>query len=579
MKIAENTRTVLLCAALVFCAALAAHAPALSDSLLWDDAALLAPGSFAATCGSLPAAVNPANLIKVLPVAMSARPVVNISLIADACSGAGARGLRLTNLLLHSFNGVLLFFLVLTLSGSIFPALAGALLFAVHPAAAEAVNIAVFRSHLLGFFFFTCALLAAIYYARKPMISLALAASACALLGMLSVETAVVLPAAALAAVYFDSGPPGMKRFLRLLAALLLAAAFYAWFRAPRSGYEIEGVSKPGMQTPSRLYPPALLSGGRPEKHRSISITPWRRVYADRKTNLYTMSAVAAGYAADMVFPLNLNTDYNPKVITSARNAALPLLFALGLPALGAWLLYKRRLSGLGIVLAVIAVAPALNLFPIYNLKADRYLYLPLAGAAIVAAALLRGLPGRKAAGTAAAVVCIGALGALTILRAPSFRDDLSFFSEAVRRAPGIPRARANLSAALLRAGDCGGAAAEAAQASCLDTGNPQMRLRLAYTLAACGRAPEALPVALQALQASPGSADALYLAGLLRLKKDRGAGQALLEKALAANPSHREARLTLAMLDKKIAGELSPGERTELTALAAFYREAGLFF
>jgi len=572
-----KTGALLLWAVIPALAALAAHAPGLSGNFLWDDAALVESNPFVADCANLGPALSLSNLFNVLPVPMSARPVVNASLIADSCAGGGARAMRLTNLLFHCANSVLVFLLALTFSGAAPASAAAALLFAVHPAAAEAVQIVVFRAHLLGFFFFACALLASVYYARRPALLSAAAAAGTALLGMLSVETAAVLPAAAAAAVYYDSGRDGLRRASHLLAALLLALAFYAWFRAPRAGYDIAGASRPGISAASGLYPADLFSGAAAPA--AAALPPqWRSVYSAPLSNLYTMAAVAAGYARDAASPRRLSPDYNPEIVTGFGRAALPLLFSLCLLAASAGLLYQRRLSGLGLALFVITLLPALNLVPLYNLKADRYLYFPLAGAVLAAAALIRLTTARKEywAPVAAAALL---LGAVTLKRAPVFRDDLAFFAEAVKSSPSSSRAKANLSAALLRSGDREGGAGMAAAALRLDPASPALRLRLAFALAAGGKSPEALAEAKAVLTAVPDEPGALYLAGLLTLRHDRAAGKALLERSLLAAPALEEARLTLALLDKKKARELSREDKIRLGELAGFYRSSGLFF
>ena len=277
MKAAEKPRLYLLLAALAFAAGLAAHLPFLSDSLLWDDGEFLAKNSFVTDCANLGAALNPAQLVKVLPVRMSARPAVNATLIADACARSGPRGMKLTNALLHAGNAALLFALLLLISGSAPGALFGALAFALHPAAAEAVHIIVFRSHLLGFFFFCAGLLAALFYARRPSLPAGAAAAACYLFAMLSVEPPVVLPLAASAAILFDSGRQGLKRAAPLLLGLLFVAGFYLWFRAPRSGYYLPG-SAPGVSSPSALYPAALFPGAGAPRGVWKSLAPWREV-------------------------------------------------------------------------------------------------------------------------------------------------------------------------------------------------------------------------------------------------------------------------------------------------------------
>jgi len=581
MENAEKTGGVLLCAALAFCAALAAHAPALSGTLLWDDTAFIGSNAFVSDCSNLRTVLNPVNLIKILPVPMSARPLVNASLLADACSGAGPGGMRLTNLLLHAFNAALLFALLFLLSGSAPAALFGAVVFAVHPAAAEAVNIITFRAHLLGFFFFISGLLCALFYGRGAGRPAAAASAACYFLALMSAETALVLPAAALLAVYFDTGRGGLKRTLPLLGVMAAVALFYLWFRVPRSGYAIAGVSAPGIAGASAFYPRVLLpetSGGRAF---ALTLTPWRAVYADPAANLYTMTRVTLDYLGALVLPLRLSPDYSPEVITTLKRGLPPVLGVVGVLVSGIYFFSRKRLSGLGLLIIFTGLLPALNIWPIYNLKADRYLYLPLAGFSLAAAAGLRYVlagSGRRVL-LVPALAWLALLGGLTLRRAPEFRDDLALFSAAVRRQPAAPRARVNLSAAYLRLGDCAGAGREAAAAAGLDAANPQLRLRLAFTLAYCGSKEQALKETLTALAAVPGEADALYLAGLLKLKTDRAQALALLRRAAAAAPDRREALLTLYMAEKKKPAALGPRDRRDLADLKDFYRRAGLLF
>lgn len=576
MTAAEKPRLYLLSAALTAACALAAHLPFASDSLLWDDAQYLAGNPFASDCASLGAAVNPLNLLRVLPVPMSARPVVNASLIADACAGLGPRGMKATNALLHAGNSALVFFLLLVLSGSAPGALFGALAFAVHPAAAETIHVVVFRSHLLGFFFFVSGLLAAVFYARRPSAAAGLAAAACLLLGALSVETAAALPLAAALAVFHDSGRAGLRRALPLLAAAVLVLAFYAWFRAPRSGYDLPG-SSAGIGAPSPLYPAALLPAGLPAASAWSVPPPWRDVYGSGAANLYTMSLVSLGDLRDLLLPYGLSAEYAPRVLRSFAEGALPLAGALAALAAGIFLYARRRLAGLALLLAAAGLLPALNLWPAYNLKADRYLYLPLAGAALLAAAgLRRALASRYRAPLlgAAGLWLAGLLGA-TLLRGPQFRDDLSLFSAAAAAAPASTRARLNLGAARLRGGDCAGGLKAFRAAAALDPAAAQLRLRLAYALARCGGGAEAAAV----LEDCPRDADSDYLRGLLRLKTDRAGASALLRAALRASPGRRDFRLALRLADSKEPAGAGRRDEEDLRAFREALVRAGLFF
>ncbi|MDP2864682.1 MAG: hypothetical protein Q8O90_00375, partial [Elusimicrobiota bacterium] len=434
----EKPRLYLLLAAAVFASALALYLPSVPAELLWDDEEFIAKNSFISDCSNLGTALAPVNLLKVLPVPMSARPLVNASLLADVCSGGGVEGLRLTNVLLHAFNSALVFFLLLTLCGSAPAALFGALVFAFHPASAEVVHIITFRSHLLGFFFFMAGLLSSVFFARKPGAPAGAAAALAYFLAVMSVETAAVLPAAALLAVFFDSGKEGLKRSAPLLLGLLLVGTFYLWFRAPRSGYNLPGSPPAGIAGPSLLYPAALLPPDAPRAESFYTPPAWREIYTSPAANLYTMSAIALEYLRVLAVPLGLSTDYNPGVIKSFRRGVWPLAGCLAALA-GGWLLFiRRKLSGLALLLIFAALLPALNIFPVYNIRADRYLYLPLGGFALLAAAGFRlasgGVLRRRIFPLAAAGLYLAGLCAVSVLRAAEFRDTLSLFTAAVAR-------------------------------------------------------------------------------------------------------------------------------------------------
>jgi tetratricopeptide (TPR) repeat protein len=585
MTEAERPRFILLGSALVFIAAMALYATAVPRELLWDDDPFVGNNSFVQDCSNISAAVNPLNLFKVLPVRMGARPVVNATILADVCAGGGASSMHLTNSLVHAFNAVLVFLLIFTLSGSGLPALFGALVFALHPAAAEAVNVITFRSHLLGFFFFTAGLIAAVFHSVEGGFGLAFTAAACYLLAMLSVETAIVLPAAALSVVYFREGRKSIKRIMPLAYVLAALAVFYLWFRTPRSGYAMPGVSHPGVYGPSVLYPgflfPAAAKGAISQTFSALTLLPWRMIYHAPLARIYTMARITLGYFADLVLPLRLSQDYSPSVITSAAAGLLPLAADLAITAAAILLFLRKRLEGLGLVLLLIALSPAMNIWPIYNIKADRYLYLPLAGFSLAAAAVFalasRSGGRRRLYLMGAAWLWLGTLVFLSISRRPEFKDNLSFFSAAVERDPAIPRAQLNLAAAYMRLGNCSAAVAHVAAAEKLDPGNYQLGLRMAFTLARCGRRAEASERTDSLLERQPRDPDALYLAGVLRLRSDKRAAAGFLKKSLKADPDRLETRLTLLLAENSSAAKLSPAERLRFEDLKKFYEQLGL--
>ena len=83
-------RKLVLAMAVVFASAVAVYMNSHSNELVWDDEVFIGRNPFVNDCSNLKTALNPVYLAKVLPVLMSARPVVNASLIMDTCSGASA---------------------------------------------------------------------------------------------------------------------------------------------------------------------------------------------------------------------------------------------------------------------------------------------------------------------------------------------------------------------------------------------------------------------------------------------------------------------------------------------------------
>ncbi|MGE5279350.1 MAG: tetratricopeptide repeat protein [Deltaproteobacteria bacterium] len=158
------------------------------------------------------------------------RPVTLLSFFCDyRLWGPAAPGFHSTNILLHFANALLLFFLLGRLFGRSGPALLAAMLFAVHPIHAVALNYVADRGNLLAALFSLACLIfidkAADKAGRRALALRTLAVFAF-LLALLSRESAVLLPAYAVACVIIKRRPvPRGERLF--LAALFLAAGAY----------------------------------------------------------------------------------------------------------------------------------------------------------------------------------------------------------------------------------------------------------------------------------------------------------------------------------------------------------------
>jgi tetratricopeptide (TPR) repeat protein len=421
-----------LAAALVVAGlALITFAPALGNGFVWDDKLILAK-----QLSAFPTVADvffpPANIPQYSRFYY--RPLVVLTyLVDDALGGGAALPFHVTPLLVHVLVCVLLFFLLHRLLGAtaVPAAAAGALAFAVHPAHAEVVAWMAGRGDALA----TCGVVAALLCWGRWLESpswLWLAAGAGSLLfGLLGKEAAIAgAPlAAALPWVWprRARGAGGRTLFL-LWAAIAASVAAYLVLRGAGPGFA------PGVTRAAAPSAPDVLG-------------------------------TIGFYAAAVLWPATAG------VVRTAPPSEARLV-VLGLLAFGAWSLAllwaaqrRARLAAWALAWVGIALAPALLLVvravsetPV----AERYLYLPSAGLALLVALGLARLPQRLARrAAAAAAVPLALWTVLGAVHATIWRDDLRFWSNAAAAAPDDGFVRTKLGSALYDRGDIG--AAEAA--------------------------------------------------------------------------------------------------------------------
>jgi hypothetical protein len=99
-------------------------------------------------------------------------------------------------------------------------------------------------------------------------------------------------------------------------------------------------------------------------------------------------------YWRNIAWPSALCADYGPDSIRGFDDGA-SIVLLLGLLGAQVFWALRSRLFLLGAVVFWVALLPVSNLVPIFRPMADRYLYLPLTGAAMMCAALLARIAGR----------------------------------------------------------------------------------------------------------------------------------------------------------------------------------------
>lgn len=321
---------------------------------------------------------------------------------------------HLQPLICHVAAAAALFLLVRRLGASPGAALCAGALFSLHPLQVEAVTwIAGRRTAMAGAF----TLLALHAWSRGGRG----ASVAFALLANLSKQSAVVTGPLLLALELLFPTPPGRGKRPAAAAHAAITAGFFllgAWIGRR------EGIIEP--------FPIPL---------------------AMRVVELPLVAI--AFYAAKLVWPAALQPMYRMALPSGPLDPRVLAGGAIALAGLGLALVARRRapLVSFGAFLAGIALAPGMHGFGT-QIVADRYMYLTIAGAAIVAAAGLEALAARsRAVAVALGVGAAASLALATAVRVAEWRSDLTIFRAALASDPGNAVSRRYLGRALADAG------------------------------------------------------------------------------------------------------------------------------
>jgi len=144
---------------LLFLAAVLAYANSLNVPLIYDDYVFISDNETIRTLGPLQKfLLSPAYAEYVASIVY--RPLTLFSFALNyAVGGLRPTGYHVVNLLLHTLNAFLVFFMLRRLGFRIEPSLSGSLIFAIHPVHTEAVTWISGRGNVLFLFFFLVAYL------------------------------------------------------------------------------------------------------------------------------------------------------------------------------------------------------------------------------------------------------------------------------------------------------------------------------------------------------------------------------------------------------------------------------------
>ncbi len=491
--------------------------------------------------------------------------------------GLDPRGYHAVNILIHIISSILVFKLVsLSLRTPLMEAaglkdregtgfgaaLVSSVLFAAHPVQTQAVTYTTQRFASLATLFF---LLSIVLYAshrigaeggRKGYVKYALALAS-AVAAQMTKEIAFTLPA----------------------VVVLYEAAFFS------GAFRKRAVSTAPFLLTMLMIPFTLLVYSGPD-HGVSEIIREKQVQELSDLSPYqylsTQFRVVVTYLRLVIVPIAQNLDYDYPRFTSVLQpgSLLSLVFLLSFAAVSVLAYARSRrgreplvaLSAAGVFWFFITLSIESSVIPIQDVIFEHRLYLPSIGLFVSFAALslrafeyLKERSGIRASAStfavAAAIILAIPYGAAAYKRNLVWQDDLTLWTDVVRKSPGKTRPHNNLGDIYFRLGRYDEAIAEFEKARGL---KPDVKtfFNLGTSYYKAGRYEEAEVELKTAIELRPDFADAHYnLASALRALGRMDEAISELEKAVSYQPDKWRAHYNLGLLYQS-AGRLDDARR-----------------
>ncbi|WP_026841465.1 tetratricopeptide repeat protein [Citrifermentans bremense] len=429
-----------------------------SFQIFWDDAMYI-------TLNDAAKGLSLDHLIKAFATnyAGNFAPVHIISYMLDyTIWGADPKGFLLSNIILHTLNGILLYRLLSILDWSRPATLFSVMIFLLHPVQVESVAWISERKNLLAMFFSLLSFISYVIHIKTGSggrQKFYVASFVFFTLALLSKSVAVVVPCIFILYDVCMIKRVSWRQLLLGKVPFLVAAAAMAIITIE---FQAHG-DVPGA------------GGGRTAYHGGSPLA----------TGL-TMLTVLPRYLKLLFWPTNLSAIYDPAIRVRLDAAVLLGGVLCGLLiVLGVLLYIRSRQYFFWYAVFFVGLLPVSQIVPLATLMNDRYLYFPMLGAApLLGNLIMYKLPNKTAASIALAITTMLLL--FTTSRTAIWQNDLTLWSDTVKKAPNHPVALYGEAQAHQNIGD-------------LDA---------------------ALPLYLKVLEIAPHHADTLlHLASLYRLK------------------------------------------------------------
>lgn len=498
--------TVILGLALVVAVA---HGGAIRDGFLYDDVQLIVDNPAvlrhdwgmiwtSAEAGSADAAGR------------KFRPVTLATYAVDHLAGGGRAAVyHATQAAFHGLVVVLVYLVGVALWRQPAPAIAAALLVAIHPAQTEAVHYLSARASILS----TAGMLVALWAHLVAREGAGLTARAMRGLGLvafaaacLSKESAIVLVVWVAAYELIGARAPAREAMIRLAPYAAVAVAALVWQHLAAPDVWGQGASVPratGLATGTVVVARHVAAWVAPIGIEPVSPQPWAAW-----TDPAVLPAVAwlVGAAACLVWgwrrtPLASSATLDSCLaswgVVCGLTALLPVMVLPFMTNVALFQPHRGYTASVGFALATVASARALAAWGLPRLN-------PGTAARIPAVGLATGL-----------ILLAGTIG-FDARQGRAWRDEVRFWSEAAARHPDEAAYVHSLGAARLRANDAPGAAEAFSTALRLDPTLPRARYNLGLAYTKMGRLDEARDAYERAVERDPSDVKALVNLGML---------------------------------------------------------------
>jgi len=418
-------RTVIL---ILIAFTLAVYANSLFDSFVWDDYWVVVDNNFIKSWKNFPLIFSKDYLASAYVLRyqekdrlnsgeLTYRPVVTVSYFIDyALYNLRPWGYHFTNIILHMFNGVLLYFLICLIVKNKQLSFLSSLLFILHPVNVEVVNCISFREDLLAFLFFISSLILFIKfdnYGRGKKVYIYAISLLLYVLALFSKEMAITLPLILMSYDYYFVLGRNIKKVLSNFKSrylgYILVSLFYLWFVF---FYMVNKQRVPSQYPGGNFY-----------------------------INFLTMSKVVATYIKSLFLPLNIygtiaSFAFDPSFAEHSL-LSLTVLASLFLIFICLFVVIKLRrilpIVSFSIAWFFLALMPVYNIIPLDNIMAWRYLYIPSVGFCLLAASLLLRL---KTAKKYAIIAVLLFYSIFTIIGNMFWKDSVTLWLETQRHYP-----------------------------------------------------------------------------------------------------------------------------------------------